>query len=183
MKARTKIGIGIASAVTLSISIGTGSAFIASSHAATARPAAAVKQVAPSPTKTIIKVVHPRRHHHAAPPVAAASAPAPAAPAPVPQFTNSSAVVAQFYQDITDHNYAAAWALGGDNIGGSDYNSWVAGYDTTVSISLSNMSLWDSGQVHSDLSALQSDGTVKTYTGTYTVSNGVIVGADIVQTS
>jgi hypothetical protein len=181
VKARTKIGIGIASAVILSISIGTGSAFIASSHAATARPAVAVKQVAPSPTKTIIKVVHPRRHHHAAAPAAAAPAPAPAAPAP--QFTNSSAVVAQFYQDITDHNYAAAWTLGGDNIGGSDYNSWVAGYDTTVSISLSNTSLWDSGQVHSDLSALQSDGTVKTYTGTYTVSNGVIVGADIVQTS
>jgi hypothetical protein len=42
---------------------------------------------------------------------------------------------------------------------------------------------WDSGQVHSDLSALQSDGTVKAYTGTYTVSNGVIVGADIVQAS
>ena len=115
--------------------------------------------------------------------MAAASSPAPAAPAPAPQFTNPSAVVAQFYQDITDHNYAAAWALGGDDLGGSDYNSWVAGYDTTVSISLSNTSVWDSGQVHSDLSALQSDGTVKTYTGTYTVSNGVIVGADIVQTS
>ena len=27
------------------------------------------------------------------------------------------------------------------------------------------------------------DGTVKTYSGTYTVSNGVIVAADIVQTS
>jgi len=26
-----------------------------------------------------------------------------------PQFTNGSAVVDQYYQDITDHNYSAAW--------------------------------------------------------------------------
>ena len=36
-------------------------------------------------------------------------------------------MVDQFYQDITDRNYPAAWALGGDNIGGTDYNAWVAG--------------------------------------------------------
>jgi hypothetical protein len=90
--------------------------------------------------------------------------------------------VDQFYQDITDHNYPAAWALGGDNIGGTDYNGWVAGYATTVSITLSNWSEWDGNQVQSTLTALQSDGTIKTYTGTYTVSNGVIVSADIIQT-
>ena len=33
------------------------------------------------------------------------------------------------------------------------------------------------------LSAVQSDGSVRTYTGTYTVSNGVIVSADITQIS
>ena len=50
---------------------------------------------------------------------------APAAPAPAPEpayFTDSTAVVQQFYQDINDGDYSGAWALGGDNIGGSDYS-------------------------------------------------------------
>ena len=174
MKARTQIGIGIASAVILSIGIGTGSAFIASSHAASARPTAA-SAPAPRPTKTIIKIKKvPVRHHH--------RAPAAQAPAPAPQFTNSVAVVDQFYQDITDHDYAAAWALGGSNLsGGTGYSTWVAGYSTTVSIDIYNTSDWGSGEVHADLSALQSDGSVKTYSGTYYVSNGAITSANIAQ--
>ena len=88
----------------------------------------------------------------------------------------------QFYQDINDGDYSDAWALGGDNIGGSDYAGWVAGYDTTVSVSLGTFSAFGSDQVQASLSALQSDGTTKTYEGTYTVSGGVIVAASIVQT-
>ncbi len=110
---------------------------------------------------------------------------APAAPAPAPEpayFTNSTAVVQQFYQDINNGNYSEAWALGGDNIGGSDYAGWVAGYDTTVSVSLGTFSAFGSDQVQASLSALQSDGSTNTYEGTYTVSGGVIVAASIVQT-
>jgi hypothetical protein len=107
---------------------------------------------------------------------------APAAPVQ-PQFTNSVAVVSQFYQDITDHNYVAAWALGGKYIGGQDYSSWVAGYSTTASVSLYSFSDWGSGKVTTYLSALQSDGTTRTYYGTYYVSNGVIISASIAQTS
>ena len=59
---------------------------------------------------------------------------------------------------------------------------WVAGYDTTDSISLGTFSAFGSDQVQASLSALQSDGTTKTYEGTYTVSGGVIVAANIVQT-
>ena len=87
-----------------------------------------------------------------------------------------------FYQDINDGNYSDAWALGGDNIGGSDYADWVAGYDTTVSVSLGTFSAFGSDQVQASLSALQSDGSTNTYEGTYTVSGGVIVAAAIVQT-
>ncbi len=107
---------------------------------------------------------------------------APAAPAEPAYFTNSTAVVQQFYQDINDGDYSDAWALGGDDIGGSDYAGWVAGYDTTVSVSLGTFSAFGSDQVQASLSALQSDGTTKTYEGTYTVSGGVIVAASIVQT-
>jgi hypothetical protein len=102
--------------------------------------------------------------------------------APQPQFANASAVVTQFYQDITDHNYAAAWALGGRNVsGGVGYNAWVAGYGTTESTSLGTFSNFGAGEVQVDLFALQSDGTVRSYTGTYTVQNGIIVAAHIVQ--
>jgi hypothetical protein len=108
--------------------------------------------------------------------------PAPSAPAPQPQFANAAAVVTQFYQDITDHNYAAAWALGGRNIsGGVGYNAWVAGYGTTEALTLYNQTDWGSGQVHAYLRAFQTDGTIRYYTGTYTVQNGVIVAAHIVQ--
>jgi hypothetical protein len=181
MKTTTKIGIGIVSTVAALGVIGgvaAGSVSIASSHAATARPAAA-SAPAPAPIKTIIKIKKvPARHHHPH------QAPVAQAPASAPQFTNSVAVVDQFYQDITDHNYAAAWTLGGSNLsGGTGYDAWVAGYRTTVSIDLYNTSEWGSGQVHADLSALQSDGSVKTYAGAYHVSNGVITSADITQVS
>jgi hypothetical protein len=103
-------------------------------------------------------------------------------PQPRPQFANATAVVSQFYQDITDHNYAAAWAEGGQNVsGGVGYDAWVAGYGTTESISLGTFSYFGSGQVQTALSALQTSGAVYTYTGTYTVQNGIIVGAHIVQ--
>jgi hypothetical protein len=123
--------------------------------------------------------------------VPAAAAPAPAAPAPAapdpasaPQYTNASSVVTQFYQDISDQDYSDAWNLGGDNLnGGVGYNAWVAGYSTTESITLNTVSSWGSGQVSASLSALQSDGSTTTYPGTYTVSDGVIVSADITQTS
>jgi hypothetical protein len=92
--------------------------------------------------------------------------------------------VAQFYQDITDGNYGAAWALGGDNTSnGVSYAGWAAGYSTTASITLATYSQFGASTVYASLTATQTDGTVKTYSGTYTVNGGVIVAADIVQTS
>jgi hypothetical protein len=103
---------------------------------------------------------------------------------PAAGLTNAEAVVAQFYQDITDSNYAAAWALGGDNTSsGVNYADWAAGYSTTASITLSTYSQFGASTVYANLTATQTDGTVKTYSGTYTVSGSVIVAADIVQTS
>ena len=91
--------------------------------------------------------------------------------------------VQQFYQDITNHNYPAAWALGGKNLdNGVGYDRWAAGYATTASIDLTTYGQWSNGTVYASLSALQTDGTVKTYYGTYTVSGGQIVAAHIKQT-
>ncbi len=99
-----------------------------------------------------------------------------------PAVANAQSVVTQYYQDITNGDFTDAWALGGDNIGGNDYTGWVAGYNTTASITLNTISDWNSTTIHADLVATQTDGAVKTYDGTYTVIDGVITSADIVQT-
>lgn len=139
-----------------------------------------------SPPK-VIHVTSPAKTVYVTPPPTTPPAPVapPVAPAAPPaQIVNGEAVVTQFYQDITDQNYPAAWALGGDNLsGGVGYSQWVAGYATTASISLGTFSYFGSGQVAAALSAVQTDGSVRTYQGTYTVQNGVIVSANIVQTS
>jgi hypothetical protein len=114
-----------------------------------------------------------------APAAPAPTTPAPAAPAPL---ANAEAVVTQYYQDITDHDYAAAWALGGANIAGEPYAQYVAGFATTSAISLGTVSSFGSNQVSAVLNATQTDGTVKVFNGTYTVSGGVLVGASITQT-
>jgi hypothetical protein len=143
-------------------------------HTVTA-PAAAPAATTPAPTTPAATTPAPQ-------PAKTVYVQAPAAPAEPAYFTNSTAVVQRFYQDINDGDYSGAWALGGDNIGGSDYAGWVAGYDTTVSVSLGAFSAFGSDQVQASLSALQSDGTTNTYEGTYSVSGGVIVAASIVQT-
>jgi hypothetical protein len=136
-------------------------------------------------TRTVIVRVTPTPHAStAAPqPTVTAAPPTSAAPAPAPALVNADAVVTQYYQDITDQDYAAAWALGGPDLnGGTSYTSWAAGYATTASIILGTFSYFGSDQVAVSLSALQDDGSVYTYQGTYTVRDGLIVSANIVQT-
>ena len=150
----------------------------------------------PNPSQAPVAATTPATPAATTPATPAATTPAtpaattPATPAATPasaqpQFANADAVVNQFYEDITDDDYSAAWALGGDNIAnGASYATWAAGYaDTTASIALGTVSDFGSDQVQAQLSATQLDGTLKTYEGTYTVENGVIVAAEIVQTS
>jgi hypothetical protein len=134
---------------------------------------------APAPTKTVIQT----------PPVVPVTQPANPVYVPVPanppaSIVNAEAVVTQFYQDITDQDYSAAWALGGSNVSnGVGYDAWVAGYGTTQSVSLGTFSYWGSDTVQVAISATQTDGSVNTYSGTYTVENGIITSANIKQTS
>jgi len=111
---------------------------------------------------------------------------APPAPSTQPvqstQGASAKAVVDQFYQDLNARDYQAAWQLGGSNVsGGAGYSAWVAGYATTASISASTVQDSD-GTVSVSITATQTNGGVKTYAGTYTVANGVIVAAHITQT-
>jgi hypothetical protein len=92
--------------------------------------------------------------------------------------------VGQFFQDISNQDYGAAWSLGGENVsGGVGYNQWVAGYATTADIRLGTYSEFNATTVHAQIIATETDGSVHTYEGTYTVINGTITGADITQTS
>src|SRR5262249_61809913 len=82
---------------------------------------------------------------------------------------------------INGHHYARAWRLGGRNFSGS-YSGFVAGFAGTARDTLTIVSV--SGDVvTARLSAKQTDGTVDTYQGTYTVHHSVIIGADVVQVS
>jgi len=82
---------------------------------------------------------------------------------------------------INGHHYARAWRLGGRNTGRS-YSSFVSGFAGTARDTLTIVSV--SGDVvTARLSAEQTDGTVDTYQGTYTVHHGVIIGADVAQVS
>lgn len=142
----------------------------------------------PAPTVTITKppiTITPAQTPTSAPTPSSIPVPAPIVTVPVTipnPMANAESVVIQFYADITDGNYQAAWDLGGSNIGGTDYADWVVAYDTTASINLNTISNWNGDVVGAHLVALQDDGSIYTYDGTYTVENGVIVAANIIQT-
>jgi len=42
---------------------------------------------------------------------------------------------------------------------------------------------WNSGAVATSISTVQTDGSIRTYYGTYYVTNGVLTSADVIQTS
>lgn len=91
------------------------------------------------------------------------------------------AVISAFYADITNKDYAAAWALLGYDPNGASYASFVAGYSDTGTQTVTEVS--ESGdQVSFNLTSNNPDGTVQTYSGTDTVQNGRIVAATVVQT-
>jgi hypothetical protein len=50
-------------------------------------------------------------------------------------------------------------------------------------ISVIDSGTYSNGSVWTTISAAQTDGSARTYSGTYTVDNGVIVSASITQTS
>ena len=68
----------------------------------------------------------------------------------------------------------------GRQSGGSGYRTWMAGYATTASINASTVQT-NHHTVSVNITATQTDGSIKTYTGTYTVAHGAIIAANITQ--
>lgn len=101
----------------------------------------------------------------------------PPAPSPSPSTADPAQVVRDYYAAINAGDYATAWALGGQNLGGS-YQDFVSGfsdtsYDTVTIVSSSGEA------VQIELDAEQTDGSHRYFAGTYTVRDGVIVAAHI----
>jgi serine/threonine-protein kinase len=102
----------------------------------------------------------------------------PAAPPPPGVL---AATVRAYYSAINHQRYARAWRLGGRNTG-STYQNFVSGFATTAHDGVTIQSV--SGDVvTAQVVAEQTDGTVKTYQGTYTVNNGVITQFNVHQIS
>ncbi len=175
----TKSVAALATGTTLFCGMGTVTALALTGHhgtapAATAAPAKTATPTPPAAPKAVVPRTTPAPTKIVYVPVSA-SAPS--------SIVNAEAVVTQYYQDITDHNFSAAWALGGSNLSsGVGYSSWVAGYATTASISLGTFSYFGSDQVQVVITAQQANGSTNTYQGTYTVENGQIASANITQT-
>lgn len=90
------------------------------------------------------------------------------------------ATVRAYVAAINGHHYARAWRLGGRNTAGS-YSQFASGFGTTARDTLSIVSV--SGDVvTAQITAHETDGSVNTYQGTYTVDDGVIIGFDVLQT-
>ena len=144
----------------------------AASHppAAASGPPAAASHGVTNAARSSTPVTEPRR-----------DAPAPHPTVPARTRRHPTATVRAYIAAINGHHYARAWRIGGRNTGGS-YPSFVSGFTGTAKDTLTILSV--SGHVvTARLTARQTDGTVSTYQGTYTVHHGVITGFDVVQLS
>ena len=91
--------------------------------------------------------------------------------------TGPADTVNRFFQAINDRDYNTAWELGGKNLD-MDYDSFVSGFATTDQDEVTIQSV-DGDTVSVDLLARQTDGTQKSYSGQYTVVDGVITHASM----
>jgi Helix-turn-helix domain len=139
-------------------------------HAAAANQAAPANHAATNAGRSRAILTEPSR-----------SAPSRHRLAPVWQPMRPTDTVQAYIAAINGHHYARAWRLGGRNFSGS-YSGFVAGFAGTAKDTLTIVSVCGD-VVTARLSAAQTDGTIDTYQGTYTVHHRVIIGADVVQVS
>ncbi|MGW7537594.1 sensor domain-containing protein [Amycolatopsis sp. NPDC054798] len=119
-------------------------------------------------------------HPDAKPAPATAPATGPASSTGEPPPTGPAAVVRSYIDAINAHRYQQAWTLGGDNLH-QTYSQFVAGFAGTDHDELKIVAV-QGNVVTVDLTAVQTDHTRRTYTGTYTVSGGAITAHSIHRT-
>ncbi|WP_052433876.1 zinc ribbon domain-containing protein [Streptacidiphilus melanogenes] len=106
--------------------------------------------------------------------------PTPEPTTPPTPSDDPAAVVQQYYADLNAQDFTSAWQLGGDNIAGTSYAQWQSGFGDTQDIQVqATDDASNPGVVDAVITSTQTDGSVQNYSGTYTVSGGVITAADI----
>ncbi|MGW5718234.1 hypothetical protein ACWEVP_18855 [Amycolatopsis sp. NPDC003865] len=99
-----------------------------------------------------------------------------------PTDTAEARTVVAYYDAINRRDFATAWSLGGSRIaGGGGYTKYVNGFATTSWDTLTVTDVRGS-TVSVVLSAVQTDGSIRRFAGTYTVSGGVITGSHMTRT-
>ncbi|HEY1484542.1 MAG TPA: hypothetical protein VGF84_00485, partial [Micromonosporaceae bacterium] len=133
----------------------------------------------PQPSSTQTEPQAPLPSGAATPSPSASPSKSPAPP-PAPPATDPASIVRAFYADVNRQDYRGAWNLGGNHLGGT-YVQFVAGFDGTAKDTITIVSVsGDVAQV--ELAALQTDGATQHWAGSYTVTGGVIVDGDLVET-
>ena len=123
-----------------------------------------------------------RHASSAGPSSQAPSSPAQSSPASSsPAIASPGTVVTDYYNAINAHHYRAAYELNAQAQSTESFTSFRDGYAGTSDDVLTITGV--SGETVSfKLTANQTDGTAKYYSGSYTVQNGKIVGSNVVQT-
>ncbi|MGW3037438.1 hypothetical protein ACWDCB_40360 [Streptomyces sp. NPDC001178] len=103
---------------------------------------------------------------------------APAGPPPSPTATLGPwQTVVRYFEAINARDYRTAWSLGGRNLDAS-YDNFVAGFAGTETTSVTVHSV--TGDVVAVvLKVTTTDGSTKSYHGTYTVRDGVITAGSL----
>ncbi|MGW2423539.1 hypothetical protein ACWC0C_30530 [Streptomyces sp. NPDC001709] len=89
--------------------------------------------------------------------------------------TGPAATVTRFFDAINAHDFQTAWELGGKNLDES-YDAFQSGFATTEHDEVTVESV-EGDTVSVSLVAQQTDGTEKSFSGQYTVADGVITHA------
>ncbi|MDX3377788.1 excalibur calcium-binding domain-containing protein [Streptomyces sp. ME02-6991-2A] len=148
---------------------GTGVAPASTSVAAPVSTSSAPAEVTATVTSTVT-----------ASPEKRAPSPERSAPPPAPSTSSSlsaEATVIAYFDAINAQDYREAWELGGKNLAG-DYEAFVDGFAGTERDTVRILGV-QGNTVRAELEALQTDGSLKVFEGTYTVRSGVITAADV----
>jgi hypothetical protein len=131
-------------------------------------PVTVTPQVA---TTSVIAVPAPQTVYVQQPPVYVA-----------PVDTSAAQTVIAYYDALNRRDFTTAWSLGGSRIaGGGGYTKYVNGFSTTAWDTLTVIDV-RGNTVYVVLSAVQTDGSTRVFSGSYTVSGGVLAGSHMTRT-
>jgi hypothetical protein len=91
---------------------------------------------------------------------------------------NPGQVVRNYFDAINSRDYDRAWLLGGRNLVGGPYQSYVETLSAIANVSASIYAV-DGNSVTLRYEAIQKDGIHQRFSGTYTVMNGTITEARV----